>query len=562
MKNGAGEILRESEVSDLVINSLPGVFYLQAQDGRYLKWNKNFEIVSGYSADEIQSLNPLNFFEEKDHAMMIAVIEKVFEEGAAEVEVETITKYGKKVPFYLNGRAVIYEGSRCLIGMGLDITEQVKAKNEIKKKESHLRALLDNMGGAIFLLDTEKRFVIFNNELVKYYNIFRGKAPVPGELSYTFLSPGRLEAKYQLLDRVLDGEKQVVETDFEIHGQRYYFRSWFNPVVVDDKITGISCYVVDISSRKKAEHESQRANERLNYHINNSPLAVIEYDNEMKITFWSKRASDIYGWSEEDVVGKKITEFLVCEEDIVRVTERLQAQEVLERGPLANKNYAKDGKILYTRWYNSQLKDDNDHIETTMSIIRDVTDLWKAELQKEQMANDLVKRNNELEQFTYIVSHNLRSPVASLIGLTQVLSEFELREDERKDIIDGISQSASRLDEVIRDLNDILHLKNNADDKKEKVVFSRLVSEIEQGMERDFYSCKYVIETDFSSVDEHYTLKNYMVSIFSNLISNSIKYRRQEEVPVIKIKSEVDGAKVVLTFNDNGLGFDLKKKQQ
>jgi signal transduction histidine kinase len=176
-----------------------------------------------------------------------------------------------------------------------------------------------------------------------------------------------------------------------------------------------------------------------------------------------------------------------------------------------------------------------------MSTIRDVTDLWKAELQKEAMANDLVKRNNELEQFTYIVSHNLRSPVASLIGLTEVLSEFELREDEKKEIIAGISQSANRLDEVIRDLNDILHLKNNQEDKKEKVVFSTLVSEIERGIQQDFNARKYVIETDFSSVNEHYTVKNYMVSIFSNLISNSIKYRRQEEVPVIKIKSEVDG---------------------
>ncbi len=528
MRNETVPILKAEEVSDVVINSLPGVFYVQDQDGRYLRWNKNFEITSGYSAKEIPELNPLIFFEEKDHERMINVIEKVFEEGSAEIEVDTINKFGKRIPFYLNGRAVNYEGKSCLIGMGIDITERINAENEIKTKESHLTALFENMGGAIFLLDIDKKLVIFNNELAKYYEIFNGKAPAPGDPAYSFLEPAQLEKKYKILDNVLAGHKMVVEADYESKGRRFFFRSGFNPIVVDNKITGISCYIIDITSLKNAELATQNAQKRLNYHINNSPLAVIEYDKDLRITFWSKRACDIYGWVEDEVVGKTLTEFLIYGEDIAKVKESLLEQDITqEKGPLANRNFAKDGRVLYTRWYNSLLTDEQGNIETIMSIIRDVTDLWKAELQKEEMANDLVKRNNELEQFTYIVSHNLRSPVASLIGLTQVLSEFDLREEEKKDIINGISQSAGRLDEVIRDLNDILHLKNNIDDKKETVVFSTLVSEIERGMEQDFNRGKYFIETDFSSVDEHYTVKNYMVSIFGNLISNSIKYRKE-----------------------------------
>ncbi len=559
MKNEVVETLRAEEVSDLVINSLPGVFYLQAQDGHYIKWNKNFELSSGYSAEEIPLLNPLVFFEEKDHARMIAIIEKVFEEGAAEIEVDTITKSGKIVPFFLNGRAVNYEGQHCLIGMGIDITKRVNAEKEIKQKESHLNALFENMGGAIFLLDTNKRLVIFNNELVKYYKIFAGDAPRIGDPAYDFLSPERLKRKYDILDRVLAGEKQVLETDYERNGQRFFFRAGFNPIVVDDKITGISCYVIDVTSLKKAELASQKAQERLNYHINNSPLAVIEYDKDMKVTFWSKRARDIYGWSEEEVTGKRLADFLLYEEDVDKVTEGLRIHEMRqEKGPLANRNYSKDGRVLYTRWYNSFLTDEHGNIETIMSVIRDVTELWKAELQREEMADDLVKRNNELEQFTYIVSHNLRSPVASLLGLTEVLSEFELTDEERTDIVAGIAQSAQRLDDVIKDLNAILHLKNKQDDKKEAVLFSKVVNEIERGID-DYYGNDFVIETDFSSIDEHHTLKNYIVSIFNNLISNSIKYRRQGETPVIKIKSELYGSKLVLTFNDNGMGIDTTK---
>ena len=108
-----------------------------------------------------------------------------------------------------------------------------------------------------------------------------------------------------------------------------------------------------------------------------------------------------------------------------------------------------------------------------MSIIRDITDLWKAELQREEIANDLIKRNNELEQFTFIVSHNLRAPVASLIGLADVISEFDLNDNEKQEVVMGISQSAMRLDGVIRDLNDILRFKTGMNEKREIVFFSK-----------------------------------------------------------------------------------------
>ena len=436
MKTEENGILKKQEISDLVINSLPGVFYLHDQAGKCIRWNKNFETISGYSAEEIRNLSLLDFFDPKDHVRVMATFMSAFEKGEAEIEIETITKSGTKIPYYFSGKAVNYEGSLCLIGMGIDISERILAKNEIKKSQ-----------------------------------------------------------------------------------------------------------------------------ERLNDHINNSPLAVIEYDKDLKITFWSKRASDLFGWTEEEVSGKKVTEFLIHKDDINTVTGSLLLanDNTSEKGPIAARNYTKDGRVLYCRWHNSFLTDQYGKIETVMSIIRDISDLWKAELQREEMASDLIKRNTELEQFTYIVSHNLRAPVASLIGLTNLLSEYDLNEKEKRDIVRGISQSATRLDDVIRDLNDILHFKTGLNGKREMVSFSKLVSEIEQNASQYFENNKFYIETDFSTADELYTLKNYMVSIFNNLISNSIKYKQPNADPVIKIKSELHDQKLILTFKDNGIGVDLNK---
>jgi len=149
--------------------------------------------------------------------------------------------------------------------------------------------------------------------------------------------------------------------------------------------------------------------------------------------------------------------------------------------------------------------------------------------------------------------------VASLIGLTGIRSKYELTEEEQGEIVAGISQSAHRLDSVIKDLNDILHLKNKIDNRKEKVSFSRLVSEIEESINQYMNEEKFAIHADFSMIDEHHTQKNYLTSIFNNLISNSIKYRQLHEEPIIKIRSEVVDNKLVLTFSDNGMGIDLDK---
>ncbi len=95
--------------------------------------------------------------------------------------------------------------------------------------------------------------------------------------------------------------------------------------------------------------------------------------------------------------------------------------------------------------------------------------------------------------------------------------------------------------------------------KGKSFFFPKLVREIEKIMSGEFNNIKFIIETDFSVIDNIYTLHNYLANIFSNLISNSIKYRQANADPVIKIKSEVREQKLILTFKDNGIGVDLNK---
>ena len=177
--------------------------------------------------------------------------------------------------------------------------------------------------------------------------------------------------------------------------------------------------------------------------------------------------------------------------------------------------------------------------------------------QKEKMTTDLIQRNKDLEQFTYIISHNLRAPVANIIGLSYRLQQTGLPEELRNQIGAGLSTSVTKLDEVIRDLNDILKIRQKVDESKQLINFTKFASDIQLSIERMIENENAVIFWNFTEAEEIVTIKSYLHSIFFNLISNSLKYRQPTVAPIIKITSHKVNGKVVLVVEDNGIGIDL-----
>jgi signal transduction histidine kinase len=175
------------------------------------------------------------------------------------------------------------------------------------------------------------------------------------------------------------------------------------------------------------------------------------------------------------------------------------------------------------------------------------------------MTADLIQRNKDLEQFTYIISHNLRAPVANIIGLSYRLQQLDLANDIKKQIASGLSTSVNKLDAVIRDLNDILKIRQKVDESKQLINLTQFASDIHLSIEKMVENENADIVWDFSGADEIVTIKSYLHSIFYNLISNSLKYRQPGIPPIIHIRSKKVNNKIVLLFKDNGLGIDLPK---
>jgi signal transduction histidine kinase len=173
---------------------------------------------------------------------------------------------------------------------------------------------------------------------------------------------------------------------------------------------------------------------------------------------------------------------------------------------------------------------------------------------------ELIKKNNELFQFSYTVSHNLRGPVARLLGLVD-LSEKENIPGQAKQLIHFINKTAFELDQIVNDLIKILELRNEPQQHREIV---SLEDEWRQTVSllRDSLIGNEEISVNFDALPEITTVRSLLQNILYNLLSNAIKFRSPErDLKVIATSRSEDGS-AILEIADNGLGFNIELHQE
>lgn len=128
----------ERDFSDTIVDSLPGAFYLYTKEGRFLRWNMNFERVTGYSSVEIARMHPLDFFSETEKPRLMERIAEVFDKGVSEVEAGFRAKDGTVTPYFFTGMTVTFRGETCLVGVGIDIAERRRAEDKVRELNAEL----------------------------------------------------------------------------------------------------------------------------------------------------------------------------------------------------------------------------------------------------------------------------------------------------------------------------------------------------------------------------------------------------------------------------------------
>jgi signal transduction histidine kinase len=179
-----------------------------------------------------------------------------------------------------------------------------------------------------------------------------------------------------------------------------------------------------------------------------------------------------------------------------------------------------------------------------------------------QQANqNLLQYNAQLEQFAFMVAHNLRAPVARLFGLGKIIDLDDVQNPNNRLILEKMQVSTEHLDHIIHDLNRILEIKKGLNAHNEEVDLQESLNVVLTTLQIQIEEAKAEIKTDFTTLQKFNSVKAYFDSILYNLISNAIKYREVNRPLVVEVKTSLipDSEMFCLEVKDNGLGIDLEK---
>jgi PAS domain S-box-containing protein len=167
-KFAESEVLREKNFIRAALNNLPSLFYLIDDRDRFLRWNRNFETVSGYSAEEISKLTPVDLFAGSDKEPVTEAIKKAFLGGEATVEAEFVAKNGARTPYFFTGAGIEIDEKPCLIGMGIDVTERRLAAKALQTSMEEFGTLAEAIPQIVWITRPDGWTVYINQQWVDY----------------------------------------------------------------------------------------------------------------------------------------------------------------------------------------------------------------------------------------------------------------------------------------------------------------------------------------------------------------------------------------------------------
>lgn len=464
MSSEADSILfNERLFSDTMVESMPGILYFYDSGGRFLRWNRNFEVVSGYGRDEIAGMHPLDFFAAEDRAGMEARIQQVFGSGESSIEASFLSKNGTRTPYFFTGRRIEFEGRPCLVGVGIDISDRVRTEQRLADSERRYRELVEHANSIILRWDSQGR-IGFLNEFGQRFFGYSAQEIVGRHVIGTLVPPTDAAGSdlRQLMEQICaapEAFEQNTNENMRRNGERVWI-SWTNRIEFDasGQVAAILSIGTDITERRRAEEKLRESEAHLLEAQRIAKLGSWELDLPSGRLQWSEQVSAIFGIRPGNSAST-FEDFL----PFVHVQDRERLQRALHdvlsgaaRLDIQHRVQLRDGTEKVVHGLAHVHRNAQGIPVLLAGTVHDITDRVRAEAEREQRLRaeeaDRIK-----SAFLATMSHELRTPLNSIIGFTGVMLQGlagPLNDEQRKQL-DMVRSSARHLLALVNDVLDI-----------------------------------------------------------------------------------------------------------
>jgi PAS domain S-box-containing protein len=338
----------------------------------------------------------------------------------------------------------------------------------------------------------------------------------------------------------------------------YLYLIWFNSDLINrkDELRTIVENKLSESNKTLADQTA-----KLTQLFESSPDALITLDMQLVVNSWNKAAERMYGFSSAEMIGKAI------EEVIPTVYVQENRDKVLslfmEKGSWQGEfvQFDRSGRKLYVLCSASFVYDAKGNATGIIVINRDISER-KASEEKIKDLNDhlgevnaqLRQSNEELDSFSYSVSHDLRAPLRAILGYSRMIEEdySKLFDDEGRRLFSVVQKNARRMGMLIDDLLAFSHL-GKTEIKKTEVMMKSIVETAVQEVLNGAH-----VTINIGELHSAYADPGLIKQVFINLLSNAIKYSSKKQHPQVDISSERNDGEVIFSVKDNGDGFDMQ----
>ncbi|MBF9253068.1 CHASE domain-containing protein [Pontibacter sp. 172403-2] len=455
-----------------------------------------------------------------------------------------------------------------------DITDEKRAQQAIIESEARFRTMADNAPVMIWVGDASGKCVYVN----KQWTNFTGQTFAQSiSMGWRQVVVKEEEAAYAETFRKAAEHAEAFKMEMRMRRHDGEIRWAINTAMprfgVNGEFLGHIGSIIDITEIKEAERKVKQNAELLQKLFLEVPALVgLVRAPDYQYALASPLYRQLYG--NRPLVGKTIFEahspsegegFFSKLEHVFKTGEPFVGKEVPTTIDCLNSGGRRDA---YFNLVYQPLLDTSGEVEAVLVFAVEVTELVAARKRMLEANDELSEKNselqrinNDLDSFVYTASHDLKSPIANMEGLTALLRDVldgKLNQADNK-ILDMVSDSINKLKQTIADLTEITKVQKDLQAEVEPIYFEKVLQDITSDIQRLVLESDATITTNFQVDSILYTRKN-LRSIIYNLVSNGIKYKALERRPEVNISTYRQGEFVVLEVADNGLG--IKKEQQ